>query len=41
VHCVTAVYVVSLQARNLFKRKMEAAAREVAELAQQVAFANG
>lgn len=29
------------QARNLFKRKMEAAAREVSELAQRVAVANG
>jgi hypothetical protein len=31
----------TLQARTLFKRKMEAAAREVAELSQRVALANG
>lgn len=30
-----------LQARNLFKRKMEAAARDVSELAQRVALASG
>jgi hypothetical protein len=32
---------VSAQARTIFKRKMEAAAREVSELAQRVAVGNG